>query len=61
MESTFAGVDFGDKKGLHMSVHMLETLGRDLCRTLLIYKQIYVPPELQKIFKVKKSSMNMHT
>lgn len=38
MESTFAGIDFGQDKGYHMSVHMLETLGRDVCRTLLIYK-----------------------
>lgn len=32
---------------------MLESLGRDLCRTLLIYAQIYVPPELRNMFKMK--------
>lgn len=34
---------------------MLETLGKDLCRTLLIYCSIYVPPELKDIFKIKTS------
>lgn len=37
MESTFAGIDFGKEKGFHMSTQMLETLGRDLCRTILIH------------------------
>ena len=30
---------------------MLESLGRDLCRVILIYKNIYVPPELRHLFK----------
>lgn len=30
---------------------MLETLGRDLSRTLLIYTSLYVPPELRSEFK----------
>lgn len=37
MESSFAGVDIGEAKGNHLTTKMLETLGRDLCRTLLIY------------------------
>ena len=56
MESTFAGLDYGKEKGTHMSVHMLEQMGRDLCRTILIYKGIFVPDELKKIFKVRKQS-----
>lgn len=53
MESSFAGVDKGKLKGNHLTTSMLETLGKDLCRTLLIYCSIYVPPELQEIFKIK--------
>lgn len=34
---------------------MLEILGRDLCRTLLIHQSIYVPPELEGLFKMKKA------
>jgi cytosolic carboxypeptidase protein 2/3 len=47
MESSFAGVDFGDNKGMHLTADMLETLGRDLCRSILIYTSIYVPHELR--------------
>ena len=53
MESSFAGVDYGKEKGNHLTTDMLETLGRDLCRTLLIYTALYVPPELRGIFKQK--------
>lgn len=53
MESSFAGVDMGKDKGAHLTTEMMETVGRDLCRTILIYAQIYVPPELAKLFKVK--------
>lgn len=37
MESTFAGLDFGKDKGNHISTEMLESIGRDLCRTVLIH------------------------
>jgi len=37
MESSFAGVDMSKDKGNHLTCDMLESLGRDLCRTLLIY------------------------
>ena len=43
MESSFAGVDYGKDRGNHLTTAMLEGLGRDLCRTLLIYKGLYVP------------------
>jgi hypothetical protein len=46
MESSFAGIDFGKQKGMHLTTAMLETLGKDLCRTLLIYENIFVPSEL---------------
>ena len=54
LESSFAGVDIGKETGFHLTTQMLEALGRDLCRTLLIHQSIYVPPELQDQFKVKK-------
>lgn len=50
LESSFAGVDYGKDKGNHLTTDMLEKLGKDLCRTLLIYKGLYVPPELQDLF-----------
>lgn len=37
MESSFAGVDMGKDQGNHLTTDMLESLGRDLCRTILIY------------------------
>jgi len=37
MESSFAGIDFGSEKGKHLTCSMLETLGKDLCRTILIH------------------------
>ena len=37
LESTFSGVDQGELKGLHMNTNMFEGMGRDLCRTLLVY------------------------
>jgi len=50
MESSFAGMDFGEDKGNHLTTTMLESLGRDLCRTLLIYNHIYVPVKLRNQF-----------
>ena len=47
MESTFAGVDFGPAAGQHLTTDMLETLGHDCCRAILIYSNMYVPPDLQ--------------
>ena len=50
MESTFSGVDIGEHKGQHMRTSMFEEMGRDLCRTLLIYENIFIPKELEHIF-----------
>ena len=55
MESTFSGVDIGDYKGQHMKTTHFEQMGIDLCRTLLIYCSIFVPPEFEHIFgKIEK-------
>lgn len=53
MESSFAGCDMGSAAGKHMTTAMLETLGHDACRSILIYCNLYVPPELagQPFFK----------
>jgi hypothetical protein len=53
MESTFAGLDFGKLAGKHLTTQMLESLGRDLCRTILIYSKLYVPDELKGMFKAR--------
>ena len=37
MESSFAGLDTGKFKGKHFTTEMLETLGHDLCRSILVY------------------------
>jgi hypothetical protein len=50
MESTFSGVDFGDEKGAHMTTASFESMGYDLCRVLLIYENIYIPPELRHLY-----------
>ena len=50
MESTFSGLDIGEHKGQHMKTSMFEEMGRDLCRTLLIYESIFIPKELEHIF-----------
>jgi len=47
MESSFAGVDYGEDKWYHLTTTMLETLGKDLCRSLLVYQAIKMPSELQ--------------
>jgi len=33
-----------------MLTSQFESLGRDLCRSILIYENIYIPPELEEIF-----------
>lgn len=54
MESTFAGLDYGKFSGKHITTQQLESLGKDLCRTILIYSKIYVPDELKGMFKAKQ-------
>lgn len=49
MESTFSGMDRGPFKGRHITTDELESLGRDLCRTLLIYGDIFVHPDLTEL------------
>ena len=49
MESSFAGCDTGPAQGKHLTCEMLETLGHDCCRALLIYCNLYVPPELAEL------------
>jgi len=39
----------GPFKGMHLSTDNLESLGRDLCRTVLVYTDLYIPPELQSL------------
>ena len=53
MESTFSGIDQGEKSGNHMTVEDFEGMGRDLCRTLLIYENTYIPPELEHLYGKK--------
>lgn len=51
MESTFAGIDFGKDKGYHLSTLMLESLGRDLCRTVIVYKNLKITDSLNESLK----------
>ena len=34
---------------MHLTTDALESLGRDLCRTVLVYQDMYVPPELENL------------
>ena len=47
MESSFCGNDHGPFAGHHFTVANFMSVGRDFCRTLLIYCGIPVPPEVQ--------------
>ena len=53
MESTFSGMDMGPHSGSHISTEMLESMGRDLCRALLIQCNLFVPKELESMPTVK--------
>jgi len=48
MESSFSGNDKGVFAGKHLSQEGLESLGRDLCRTVLVYTDLHIPEELQE-------------
>ena len=54
MESTFSGLDIGERKGTNMRTMDFEQMGEDLCRTLLIYDNIFIPEELQHIYGKKE-------
>ena len=60
MESTFSGLSKGIYNGLHITTDMLESMGRDLCRGLLIQCNLDVLQELQNI-PVKKISRGKKT
>ena len=49
MESTFCGLDQGPYKGCHINQDGLESLGKDLCRAILIYTDIHVPEEIKAL------------
>lgn len=49
MESTFSGLDIGPFAGKHISAKMLESMGRDLCRALLVQSTFGVPKELENM------------
>ena len=46
MESSFCGNDKGQYAGMHLTAEALESVGRDLCRTLLVYCELSIPKEL---------------
>lgn len=52
MESTFSGMDFGPFKGAHLTTEDLENMGRDLVRTIAVYSEIYVAPDLIAIHQM---------
>jgi hypothetical protein len=37
-----------------MTTEHFESIGADLCRTLLVYENIYIPPELESIYGKKE-------
>ena len=47
IESTFSGMDKGLYAGQHINTEMLESMGRDLCRAILVRQNLYVPKELE--------------
>jgi hypothetical protein len=47
MESTFSGLDQGEYEGQHVNTVMLESMGRDLCRGILLQQNLAVPKELK--------------
>jgi hypothetical protein len=49
MESTFAGIDQGPLQGQHISIKLLESMGADLCRGLLIEQNLAIPSGMQYI------------
>ena len=50
MESTFSGLDYGEGRGMHMTQDHFQEMGRDLCRTILIYENLYIPDELKHLY-----------
>lgn len=42
---------------MHLSTDDLESLGRDLCRAILVYADIHIPPELENLEILQRSPM----
>jgi hypothetical protein len=67
MESTFSGMTINDYNGQHIDIPLLESMGRDLVRTLLVHQNISLPQELKPMLtsesplKVKKFSAENDT
>ena len=66
MESTFSGMTINQYAGEHVDTQLLEMMGRDLVRTLLVHQNISLPIELRPLLpaegsplKVKKFSAEM--
>jgi len=43
IESTFSGMTINEYNGQHIDIGLLEQMGRDLCRTLLVHQNISLP------------------
>lgn len=54
MESSFAGLDMGKYAGMHFTAEMLGTLGKDLCRSILAYENLFVCEELESLPMFKR-------
>jgi hypothetical protein len=72
MESTFSGMTINEYNGQHIDIFLLEQMGRDLVRTLLVHQNIHLPQELKpmlasegsplkpKIFSAEKDNANQN-
>jgi hypothetical protein len=49
MEASFCGCDDGKFSGLHFTIQHLKQIGRDLCRALIPYCDLSLPPSPKPI------------
>lgn len=56
LESSFCGNEHGPYKDKHFTREDLQQVGKDLCRTILIYTGIQVPTDLELPFSSLKSA-----
>ena len=49
MESTFSGITINEFEGQHVDVNLLEQMGKDLVRALLVHQNIYLPVEMKSL------------
>ena len=54
MESSFAGMDMGETKGMHFTSDMLASLGKDCCRAILAFQGKFIADELKNLPMFKK-------